>query len=153
VDDPSLRNAERGTRNAERLLDAERLADSAPEDRFRELPLLPCFPCPHASACCAWGVTLSDAEAQALGEKYGHDKMYRSRWGEWRTRVRMGRCIFLVDNTCSIHADPHYPAVCRGFPFVDAGTGGPYRFDQTICPEFEQRPELREVCRVRHGEK
>ena len=26
-------------------------------------PSLPCFPCPHASACCAYGVTLSDEEA------------------------------------------------------------------------------------------
>lgn len=110
-------------------------------------PPLPCFPCPHASNCCSWGVTLSDEEAQALGERYGHQLLYKSRWGEWRTRVRQGKCVFLVNNACSIHADPHYPAVCRGFPFTDAETGGPYRYDQTICPEFEQRDDLKEVRR------
>jgi hypothetical protein len=44
-------------------------------------PVLPCFPCPHASACCAFGVTLTDEEAEALGSRYGRDKMYRNRWG------------------------------------------------------------------------
>ena len=34
--------------------------------RMREFPSLPCFPCPHQSACCAYGVTLSDDEALAL---------------------------------------------------------------------------------------
>lgn len=110
-------------------------------------PPLPCYPCPHASNCCSWGVTLSEEEALALGARYGRDKMYLTRWGEWRTRVRGGRCAFLVNNACSIHADPHYPAVCRGFPFIDSETGGPYQYDQTICPEFEQRPDLLEIRR------
>lgn len=107
-----------------------------------EFPELPCFPCPHHSSCCAYGVTVSEEEAAALAGKYGEDKIYRTRWGEWRTRIRRGRCIFLVDNSCTIHADPYYPAVCRSFPWTDAETGGPYLFDQTICPEFSRRPEL-----------
>lgn len=110
-------------------------------------PPLPCYPCPHASACCAYGATVNDEEADALRSRYGEDKIYLTRWGEWRTRVKKGRCVFLVDNACSIHADPHYPAVCRGFPYVDAETGGPYIYDQTICPEFEQRDDLHEVRR------
>jgi hypothetical protein len=32
--------------------------------------------------------------------------------------------------------------VCRGFPWIDAETGGPYEYDRTICPEFLNRPEL-----------
>ena len=114
-----------------------------------EFPALPCFPCPHGSACCAYGVTVTEGEARALTERYGEDKVYRTRWGEWRTRVRQGRCIFLVNNGCTIHADPHFPAVCRGFPWIDAETGGAYEFDQTICPEFEVRPELVAIGRVR----
>ncbi len=105
-------------------------------------PALPCLPCPHQSACCAYGVTVSAEEAASLAARHGEDKVYRSRWGEWRTRVRQGRCIFLRDNECTIHDDPSYPAVCRGFPWVDAETGGPYEFEQTICPEFLSRPEL-----------
>jgi hypothetical protein len=50
--------------------------------------------------------------------------------------------VFVVNNTCAIHAKPYYPAVCRGFPWIDAETGGPYEYDQTICPEFVARPEL-----------
>jgi hypothetical protein len=76
-------------------------------------------------------------------QRHGHgDKIYRTRFGEWRTRVRGGRCAFLIDNSCSLHDQPFYPAVCRGFPWIDAETGGPYEFDRTICPEFAQRPGL-----------
>jgi hypothetical protein len=112
---------------------------------MRELPSLPCFPCPHQSACCAYGVTLSEEEAEAIGRAYGPDTRYRTRWGEWRTRVRRGRCIFFRDNTCTIHTESFYPAVCRGFPWIDAETGGPYEYDRTICPEFVHRPELNQI--------
>jgi Putative zinc- or iron-chelating domain len=108
-------------------------------------PALPCYPCPHRSACCGYGVTLSEAEAEAITQAHGHGMIYRTRWGEWRTRVRHGRCAFLRDNTCTIHAKSYYPSVCRGFPWTDAETGGPYEFDQTICPEFVSRPELVQI--------
>ncbi|HTG84637.1 MAG TPA: YkgJ family cysteine cluster protein, partial [Gemmatimonadales bacterium] len=90
----------------------------------------------HGSACCTYGTTLQDEEAQDLSERFGADWVYQTRWGEWRTRVRGGRCVFLENNVCIIHGDRSYPAVCRGFPWVDAETGGPYEFDQGICPEF-----------------
>ncbi|HET8650588.1 MAG TPA: YkgJ family cysteine cluster protein [Gemmatimonadales bacterium] len=105
-------------------------------------PALPCYPCPHASACCAHGATVSDEEAAAITAAEGSGLVYQTRWGEWRTRVKNRRCVFLRDNTCSIHAQPYYPAVCRGFPWTDAETGGPYEYDRTICPEFLARPEL-----------
>ena len=105
-------------------------------------PPLPCFPCPHQSACCAYGTTLSEDEARAIGAEHGKEKIYRTRWGEWRTRVTRGRCVFLSNNTCSIYNERYYPAVCRGFPWVDAESGGPYEFDRTICPEFKRKPEL-----------
>ena len=112
---------------------------------MRELPTLPCYPCPHRSSCCSYGVTLSDEEAAAIGQAHGADMVYRTRWGEWRTRVRAKRCVFLRENACSIHAQSYYPVVCRGFPWTDAETGGPYLYDQTICPEFVRRPELTRV--------
>src|SRR6476620_2464314 len=110
--------------------------------RMHEFPSLPCYPCPHLSSCCAYGVTLSDGEAAAIARARGGHTIYRTRWGEWRTRVRGGRCVFLRENVCTIHAEPYYPAVCRGFPWTDAETGGPYEYDRTICPEFLTRPEL-----------
>ena len=110
--------------------------------RHSPFPPLPCYPCPHRSACCAYGTTLSDDEARAIIRTHGAEKIYRTRWGEWRTRVARGRCVFLRDNTCSIYNMPYYPAVCRGFPWIDAESGGPYEFDRTICPEFKRRPEL-----------
>jgi Fe-S-cluster containining protein len=105
-------------------------------------PVLPCYPCPHHAACCAYGTTLSDNEAAAIVATHGAGKVFRTSGGEWRTRVKNQRCVFLVHNSCSIYDKAYYPAVCRGFPFVDAETGGPYEFDRTICPEFERRPEL-----------
>ena len=120
------------------------------------LPALPCYPCPHHSACCAYGATLSEAEAAAITTAHGAHRIYRTRWGEWRTRVSRRRCVFLVDNACTIYGKPYYPAVCRGFPFVDAETGGPYQFDRTICPEFALRPELHQINpyrRAKSGER
>ncbi len=112
---------------------------------YESLPSLPCYPCPHRSACCGWGTSLSDDEAAAIIAEHGRDKVYRLRGGEWRTRVKSGRCVFLVNNSCSIYSRPYYPAVCRGFPWVDAETGGPYEYDRTICPEFVLRPALQRV--------
>jgi hypothetical protein len=111
-------------------------------------PPLPCFPCPHHSACCAWGVTLSEHEASAIAATHGADKIYKTRWGEWRTRVKRGRCILLADNACTIHAQPYFPAVCRGFPWTEGDSDRPYAYDRTICPEFVSRPELVEIRRV-----
>jgi hypothetical protein len=115
-----------------------------------EFPKLPCWPCPHASACCAYGSTLSDEEAELIAAHHGREFIYRTRWGEWRTRVKQGRCVFLQDNSCSIHAKPYYPTVCRGFPWTDAETGGPYEYDQTICPEFTRQPGLVQLGHAVH---
>lgn len=110
--------------------------------RSGSFPALPCFPCPHDSACCAYGTTVTDEEAAAIVEVHGPRVVYRTKWGEWRTRIRKGRCALYRNNTCAIHGETFYPAVCRGFPWTDAETGGPYEFDQTICPEFPPRVEL-----------
>ena len=116
-------------------------------------PRLPCYPCPHQSACCAWGTTLTSQEARRIRASHLGDRIYRTRWGEWRTRVRKGRCAFLENNACTIYHTPHYPTVCRTFPWTDAEYGGPYEFDQTICPEFVRRPELVQMGLARHHAK
>jgi len=110
-----------------------------------QFPKLPCFPCPHDAACCAYGATVSKDEVAAIQAEQGKDLVYRTRWGEWRTRIKGGRCVFYRDGGCAIHDRPYYPAVCRGFPWRDAETGGPYQFDRTICPEFVSRPELVQI--------
>ena len=112
-------------------------------------PSLPCFPCPHESSCCAYGVTLSDHEAVEIEKVHGTAVFYRTRWGEWRTRRRAKRCVFLRDNVCTIHGESYYPAVCKGFPWTDAETDRPYEYDQTICPEFINHPELVQLGRSR----
>jgi len=88
---------------------------------------------------------VSDEEAEAITRHGDGRKLYRTKWGEWRTRVRGGRCAVLVEHSCSLHDQPFYPAVCRGFPWIDAETGGPYEFDRTICPEFDRRPALSQI--------
>lgn len=127
---------------------------------MRRLPTLPCDPCPHGSVCCSHGTNLTDDEAVALGERYGMDKvvlMDRSglerRFGggrpiegetlwnggepEWATAVGPGGCVFLVDNACSIHGDPSYPAVCRMFPWRGLGRSG-LAVDAKVCPEMRR---------------
>ena len=108
-------------------------------------PSLPCYPCPHHSACCAYGTTLSDDEAEAIIAERGEGMVYQDRYGDWRTRVLKGRCVFLANNVCTIYDKSYYPEVCRGFPWLDAETGGPYEFDRDICPEFARRPELYQI--------
>lgn len=112
------------------------------------LPPLPCYPCPYNASCCAYGATVTDAEAAAIEANHGAGLVYRTRWGEWRTRVRNKRCALFRDGGCLIHDAPYYPAVCRGFPWTDAETGGRYEYDITICGEFEARPELVEIQRA-----
>jgi hypothetical protein len=110
---------------------------------------LPCYPCPYNSSCCAYGTSVSDGEAAAIEAKHGPGMLYKTRWGEWRTRVRNKRCVFHRDGGCSIHDQPYFPAVCRGFPWTDAETGGSYEHDVTICGALEERPELITIQRSR----
>jgi hypothetical protein len=51
------------------------------------------------------------------------------------------------DGGCSIHGRPYYPAVCKGFPWLD-DEGERYEYDVTICGAFEERPELVEIQRA-----
>jgi hypothetical protein len=91
---------------------------------------------------------VSEDEAALIEANHGPGLVYRTRWGEWRTRVKKGRCALFKDGGCTIHAKPYYPAVCRGFPWIDAETGGPYEYDVEICGEFVKRPELIQILRA-----
>jgi hypothetical protein len=106
-----------------------------------DLPSLPCYPCPHNASCCAYGATVTDEEAMAITAAHGPGKVYQTRWGEWRTRVKNKRCVMLRDGACTIHAQSYYPQVCRGFPWVDAD-GDRYIHDISICGEFGVQPHL-----------
>jgi hypothetical protein len=109
-------------------------------------PALPCFPCPYQASCCAHGVTLSEDEATVIEANHGPNVVYKTRWGEWRTRVKKGRCALYKDGGCTIHDRPYYPTICGGFPWTD-GEGSRYEFDITICGEFDKRPDLVEIQR------
>jgi hypothetical protein len=95
---------------------------------------LPCYPCPHRSVCCSWGVSLTDAEADRLKSVHG-DGCVAHTGEEWRTRVVDGACYFLRENACSIHGESYYPRLCRGFPDHD-GTGSPY-LGEPVCPALD----------------
>lgn len=106
---------------------------------------LPCYPCPHQSVCCKYGTTLSEREALALSAKYGKSKIFKNAEGLWRTRVRKGRCVFNVNNSCSIHADPDYPVVCTEFPWFVGDPETPYPTELEMCPQLHGTPELIEA--------
>jgi len=111
------------------------------------LPSLPCYPCPYNASCCAYGVTLSDEEAAAIEAEKGPGLVYKTRWGEWRTRIKNKRCALFRDGGCTIHDRSYYPTVCRGFPWTDS-EGDRYEYDISICGEFEARPELVTIQRA-----
>src|ERR1043166_5343150 len=97
-------------------------------------PPLPCFPCPHQSACCAYGTTLSEDEARAIAADHGKEKIFRTCGGERRPRASRRRCVFLPNTPCSIYTQPSLPAMSASLRWVNAESGGPYEFDRTICP-------------------
>ena len=116
--------------------------------RQRELPALPCYPCPHEASCCAYGTSVTDEEAVAIETAHGPGFVYQTRWGEWRTRVRNKRCVFYKDGGCTIHDQSYYPVQCGAFPWIDPATGARYEYDVTICGEFGARPDLVELQRA-----
>jgi hypothetical protein len=91
---------------------------------------------------------VSDEEAQAIEAHHGPGLVYRTRWGEWRTRVRNRRCALFQNGGCSIHDKPYYPTQCQGFPWTDGETGARYEYDITICGAFAAQPELIEIQRA-----
>jgi hypothetical protein len=105
-------------------------------------PSLPCYPCPYAASCCAYGTTLTETEAATIEAAHGPGVVYLTRWGEWRTRVRNKRCVLFRDGGCTIHDKPYYPEICGAFPWTDVETGGPYQYDISICGAFGDNPEL-----------
>lgn len=117
------------------------------ENTRAPLPTLPCYPCPYDASCCAYGTSLTDEEVVAIEAEHGPGLAYRTRSGEWRTRVRQKRCVFYRDGGCSIHDRPYYPITCKGFPWTDSETGGRYLYEVTICGAFVDRPELIEIQR------
>jgi len=109
---------------------------------------LPCFPCPHRSVCCKYGTALTPGEGRALLAEFGEDYVFYDNdpagmWGagqEFRTQTWNGRCAFHKDGGCMIHGHPHYPSMCRLFPFKDArNLALPHAYDATLCPEFVNR--------------
>jgi hypothetical protein len=98
---------------------------------------LPCLPCPHGSACCAYGVELVGDEADRIVKRFGAQAVVIGKDGGPRTRVDEAGCCFLSGNRCIIHDQLEYPAVCRGFPHHDAlDPSLPYQADVSICPEM-----------------
>lgn len=99
---------------------------------------LPCFPCPHNSACCAYGVDLVGSEAAQIAAKYGEHVLTTDEDGTPRTKVDPSteHCVFWRDNACTLHDTPFYPSTCRGFPLTNAEGSAPYEYDVSICPEL-----------------
>ena len=98
---------------------------------------LPCSPCPHASSCCNYGVDLIGDEAARIIARYGADKVIVDEEGQQRTRADDDKCVFFTNGGCALHAEPEYPASCRGFPWRDGeDPKTPYQHDLDICPEL-----------------
>jgi hypothetical protein len=102
---------------------------------------LPCLPCPHDSICCSWGTSLYPDEAAAIRENHGGAALtWNGEDDEWRTAIVDGKCYFWrTGEGCSIHEEPFYPRICRGFPWRHGDSNSDYPHDRTICPELADR--------------
>jgi hypothetical protein len=114
-------------------------------------PELPCFPCPYNASCCAYGTTVSEQEAAAIEAHLGPGLVYRTRWGEMRTRVRNRRCVLYRDGGCSVHDKPFYPSLCRAFPWTNGEDDGPYEYDTSICGHIDAQPEIVELVHIQRA--
>lgn len=95
------------------------------------LPVLQCFPCPHASACCNNGVTLWEHEKNRIEAVHSGSVEWDEEEGAWVTAVVDGHCVFMVNNQCTIHGQPYYPQGCSEFPYA-------YQFPNlSICPSLK----------------
>ena len=74
---------------------------------------------------------------------FGADSVrYDDKEAGWRTVVVWGRCVFSTAMGCEIHSASFYPSICRGFPYHQGDTQGPYEYVVDICPEFATRVDL-----------
>jgi len=98
---------------------------------------LKCYPCPHNGACCKYGSSLSQQEADLIIADFGEEAIQYTNdlIDPIRTKVINDSCYFLKYGICHIHDKPYYPKVCKGFPWEDAD-GNSYQHDQSICPEL-----------------
>lgn len=90
--------------------------------------------CKSGSACCRYGVSLTDMEAAIASALYGVGySVWSNEEQGYRTGIKDGKCVFLgADGLCSIHNTNHYPEVCKKFP------NWGYDGDRTICPECKE---------------
>jgi len=104
----------------------------------KRIPLvLPCYPCPHDSVCCSWGVELTADEAKAIDARFGPGKYALDEYKDLRTKVENGRCTFHANGGCTLHDQPEYPQGCKRFPWRDGDDDTkPYQYDIDICPEL-----------------
>jgi Putative zinc- or iron-chelating domain len=112
---------------------------------------LPCFPCPHKGACCAYGADLDTKEAHAFVREFGALTVVVDDKGAYRTAVKDGTCVFHSGGLCAIHETPLYPKVCRAYPWEDGLLGGMYSGDRQECPEFWEEAPSPESAKNREG--
>jgi Fe-S-cluster containining protein len=99
---------------------------------------LPCFPCPHRSACCRWGTWLTEEEGWKIFTKYPDKVYFDEDVKNWRTQIWDGRCVFYNNGGCTIHNEDFYPSSCKDFPYKDMRNPLlPRAFDAITCPEIE----------------
>src|SRR5690349_23138852 len=72
---------------------------------------------PYTTLFRSYGTTVSEEEAAAIEAKHGDGFVYKTRWGEWRTRVRKNRCVFLREDRKSTrlnssHVEISYAVFC-----------------------------------------
>jgi Fe-S-cluster containining protein len=94
---------------------------------------LPCASncCPHGSACCYYGVDVTEQEYNAIVADFGENAIVKNGDGNLRTACVDDRCIFLNNNKCQLHNKTYYPEVCRKFP-LDG-----YESTLDICPSLK----------------
>ncbi|MFH1721624.1 MAG: YkgJ family cysteine cluster protein [Candidatus Altiarchaeota archaeon] len=94
------------------------------------------FECICCGNCCRFrtiDLTKEDIKRiESAGHKGFHEKFGK---GE-RLKRNKGRCVFVVDDKCSIHEIK--PEICKKFPFFKLYKHIPYIHDWNSCPGVEE---------------
>ncbi len=95
------------------------------------------FKCIQCGNCCRFAIiSLTDEDIDRIGSEGHKDFVEKTRLGEKKLKRVNGRCVFSVDDKCSIYEIR--PKVCREFPFQKLVSFIPYIHEWSCCPGIEE---------------
>ena len=106
------------------------------------------FPCPHHSACCAYGVTLSDDEAAAIARAHGADRSTAPAGASGAPGSEAAAASFCETTSAPSTPSRSIPRCAAGSPGPTPKPAAPMSTTGRSAPSSCIRPELVQIHRT-----